>query len=206
MMRDPVEPLLRPVALADLRPTQMTVGFAEVARKRKLWRAHVDKDGPDFLGHHMIPAVIGLKNVPWVIDHHHLALALIEEGVVHVFVSIVADLSHLKRTDFLTFMDNRNWLHPYNSKGKRCEYDALPRKIKHITDDPYRSLAGEVRRAGGYAKTDTPYSEFLWADFFRGTFEQKALVRNAETTIAKAIALAHSNKAAHLPGFCGSDS
>ena len=205
-MRDPVEPLLRPVALADLRPTQMTVGFSEVARKRKLWREHVDRDGPDFLGHHMIPAVIGPKSVPWIIDHHHLALALIAEGVAHVFVSIVADLRHLKRSDFLTFMDNRNWIHPYNAKGERCDHDALPKKIKHIADDPYRSLAGEVRRAGGYAKTDTPYSEFLWADFFRGTFDQKALTKDVETTITKAIALGHSSKAAHLPGFCGPDS
>src|SRR5436305_4773273 len=31
------------------------------------------------------------------------------------------------------------------------------------SDDPYRSLAGEVRRAGGYAKEATPFSEFLWA-------------------------------------------
>jgi hypothetical protein len=206
MMRDPVEPVLHPVALADLRPTQMTVGFAEVARKRKLWRAHVDKDGPDFLGHHMIPAVVGPKGVHWIIDHHHLARALIEEGVDHIFVSIVADLSRIKRTDFLTFMDNRNWIHPYNAKGERCGHDALPKKIKHIADDPYRSLAGEVRRAGGYAKTDTPYSEFLWADFFRGAFDQRTLAKDTETTVAKAIALAHTRKAAHLPGFCGPDS
>lgn len=205
-MRDPVEPVLHPVSLADLRPTQMTVGFSEVARKRKLWREHVEKDGPDFLGHHMIPAVVGPKGAHWIIDHHHLALALTQEGVIHVFVSIIADLSHLKRTDFLTFMDNRNWIHPYNAKGERCGHGALPKKIKHIADDPYRSLAGEVRRAGGYAKTDTPYSEFLWADFFRRSFDQKALTKDTETTTAKAIELAHSGKASHLPGFCGLDS
>ena len=32
------EPLLTPVAIADLRPTQITVGMREVKAKRKRWR------------------------------------------------------------------------------------------------------------------------------------------------------------------------
>jgi hypothetical protein len=28
-----------------------------------------------------------------------------------------------------------------------------------LQDDPFRSLAGELRRAGGFAKDTTPYSE-----------------------------------------------
>lgn len=204
-MRHAIEPQLHPVALSALRPTQMTVGMAEVMRKRKLWREHIERDGPDFLGQHMIPAVIGPKRIYWLIDHHHLARALFDEGVVHVFVSVIADLSHLKRNAFLTFMDNRNWLHLFDSKGERRGYDALPRKIKHIVDDPYRSLAGEVRRAGGYAKTETPYAEFLWADFFRGAIDQKEIAKDAGKAIAKALHLARGKKARHLPGFSGPD-
>ena len=33
-----VEPLLHPVEITTLRPTQMTVGLSEVARKRSEWR------------------------------------------------------------------------------------------------------------------------------------------------------------------------
>jgi len=33
------EPLLEPVAILDLRPTQITVGMREVEAKRKEWRA-----------------------------------------------------------------------------------------------------------------------------------------------------------------------
>ena len=33
------EPLLEPVAILDLRPTQMTVGMREVKAKRERWRA-----------------------------------------------------------------------------------------------------------------------------------------------------------------------
>ncbi|MBS0475662.1 MAG: chromosome partitioning protein ParB, partial [Proteobacteria bacterium] len=38
-MSNPIEPLLHPVAIRDLRPTQMTVGIFEVEQKRAEWRA-----------------------------------------------------------------------------------------------------------------------------------------------------------------------
>ena len=34
------EPLLKPVPIVSLRPTQMTVGMREVKEKRKRWREH----------------------------------------------------------------------------------------------------------------------------------------------------------------------
>src|SRR3974377_1798791 len=40
-------------------------------------------------------------------------------------------------------------------------------------DDPFRSLAGELRRAGGFAKDTTPFSEFLWPDFLRRQMSRK---------------------------------
>jgi hypothetical protein len=45
----------------------------------------------------------------------------------------------------------------------------LPKTVAGLIDDPFRSLAGELRRAGGFAKDTTPFSEFLWADFFAST-------------------------------------
>jgi len=194
------EPRLRPVRLATLRPTQMTVGMLEVERKRREWLDHAVDDGPEFLGSHLIPVVIGPKQVPWLIDHHHLARALHEEGVEHVLVSVVARLAHLRKAEFLTFMDNRNWLHPYDADGERRD---VPRTLAKMTDDPYRSLAGAVRRAGGYAKTDTPYSEFLWADFLRGRISAKTVKGDFEKAVHKALAIAHCADATHLPGYCG---
>jgi hypothetical protein len=70
------EPLLTTVDIADLRPTQITVGLREVAVKRKRWREIGGKKGAKFLGKHMIPVILGPKKRHYVIDHHHLALAL----------------------------------------------------------------------------------------------------------------------------------
>ena len=200
-----IEPALHPVAIIDLRPTQMTVGLREVRQKRAEWRKRRKHDGSDFLGNHMIPVVMGPANSFWLIDHHHLALALHEEGVEHVLVTVVARLDHLTKKRFLTVMDNRNWLHPYDEAGKRRDWAELPRHVAKLADDPYRSLAGEVRRAGGYAKSEAAFSEFLWADFFRDRIRRHQVEAKFSGAVKKAATLARSHEAAYLPGFAGPD-
>jgi hypothetical protein len=202
-MRYDDQPQLHPVAIRDLRPTQITVGLREVTRKRREWRDLRRDDGPAFLGRHMIPAVIGPKRRPWIVDHHHLALALRDEGIERVLISVVADLSDLPKAEFLTFMDNRNWLHPFDAAGRRRPYDALPKTIDGLLDDPFRSLAGDVRRSGGYAEDVTPHAEFLWADFLRRRIEAKALVTDYDVVLEVARAFAADRSARHLPGWVG---
>lgn len=200
-----MEPELKPVAIAALRPTQMTIGKREVARKRANWAKRAEKDGPAFLGRHMIPAVAGPNGRMYIVDHHHLVRALHEEGVEHVLVSIVADLSMLAKPLFWTFMENRNWLHPYNAAGERVAHGKIPKSIAKLGDDPYRSLAGAVREAGGYAKDLTPYAEFLWADFLRHRIDATTLDRDFAAAVTAALALAREPRANYLPGWCGPD-
>ena len=206
-MAHPIQPMLHPVRIRDLRPTQMAVGMREVERKRADWRdrARAAVGAGEFLGAHMIPAVIGPGGQPWLVDHHHLALALHLEGVEDVLVSVVARLDHLPKRRFMAFMDAHNWLHPYDATGARCNWKDLPRHVGKLEDDPWRSLAGEVRRAGGFAKTPTPYSEFLWADFFRDRIRAHQIEEKFGKAIARATDLARSHAARHLPGWAGSE-
>jgi hypothetical protein len=197
------EPVLHPVRIDDLRPTQITVGYREVARKRRDWREMAGQDDGDFLGRHMIPVVCGPKDRLWIIDNHHLARALHEEGVRDVLVHIMADLSRLQDRLFTTFMDNRNWLHPFDADGRRRELKSIPKHVSKLADDPYRSLAGELRRAGGYAKDETPYSEFLWADFLRRHVKRDKVETHFETAVEQALEIARSAKASYLPGWAG---
>src|ERR1700746_111734 len=99
------EPVLTTVAITDLRPTQITVGMREVEAKRKRWREKSAKKGAEYLGRHMIPAVLGPKERHYLVDHHHLARALFEEGVKDVLLIIVANLSKLDRQGFWVFLD-----------------------------------------------------------------------------------------------------
>jgi hypothetical protein len=197
------EPMLTTVPIADLRPTQLTVGMREVEAKRKRWREIAAKEGGKFLGRHMIPTVLGPKARHYVVDHHHLARALHDEGVKDVAVTLIANLSKLEQDEFWTVMDNRSWMHPFDSKGERRHYEDIPKRMADLVDDPFRSLAGELRRAGGFAKDTTPFSEFLWADFLRRRMKRKTIERDFERAVEKAIKLAKSEDAAYLPGWCG---
>ncbi|WP_426230796.1 ParB-like protein [Pararhizobium sp. DWP3-4] len=202
-MTQTYEPHLQPVAIASLRPTQMTVGFREVACKSLEWREISGHDGADFLGRHMVPVVIGWKKHAYLIDHHHLVRALQEEGVAHVLTSVVADLSDLGKTEFWSVMDHYRWSYPFDAAGERQPHNSLPKSVAGLIDDPYRSLAGALRGAGGYAKDNTPFSEFMWADFLRNRIDAKLLRRDFKDAEIAALKLARTKSARHLPGWCG---
>jgi len=197
------EPLLLTVAITELRPTQITLGMREVMAKRKHWRETGILKGNKFLGKHTMPVILGPKHRHYVIDHHHLARALHDEGVEKMAVTVVANLSRLGQEAFWTVLDNRRWLHPFDAKGHRRSYEDIPKSIKDMIDDPFRSLAGELRRAGGFAKDITPFSEFLWADFLRQSISRKLVERDFSRAVEKALQLAKSTEAGYLPGWCG---
>jgi hypothetical protein len=174
-----------------------------VEEKRLVWRERAQRDGPEFLGRHMIPALLGPKGRLYVIDHHHLACALQAEGVVDVAVNVVADLSMLSKPEFWVYCDNRGWRQPFDVEGARRAYDEIPKRLYQLADDPFRSLAGELRRAGGFAKEITPFEEFTWADFLRRRIRLKLLEDDFGAALTTALKLAHSLPAGHLPGWCG---
>jgi hypothetical protein len=197
------EPLLNPMPIEELRPTQITVGMREVETKRRHWRSLHAKDKKAFLAKHMIPVVHGPKEHFFIIDHHHLARALHEEGAEEVFVVVVSDLKGLDQDAFWTFLDHHSFVHPYDAKGRRREYSDLPKTVSKLKDDPYRSVAGELRRVGGFAKDTTPFSEFLWADFLRRHIDLEVIEKDFDTALKKAMKLAKVQDAKYLPGWCG---
>jgi hypothetical protein len=198
------EPILQPIPILSLRPTQMTVGMREVREKRKRFRHHKSrKKQAELIGRHMIPVVLGPDKRYYVIDHHHLARALHDEDIEDVLVSVVADLTMVERDAFWGVLDNKRWVYPYNARGERCHFREIPKTVAELKDDPFRSLAGELRRAGGFSKDTTPFSEFLWADFLRRRIPRKVVDDNFSKAMEKALAAAKSGDAVYLPGWCG---
>ena len=197
------EPVLHTIPLIELRPTQITVGMREVHAKQKSWQQQDPKKRGEFLGRHMIPVIRGPKDRLYVLDHHHLSLALHNEGVGNVLVSAVVDLRTLSKEEFWVYLDNRAWVHPYDASGRRRDFDDIPGKIPGLKDDPFRSIAGELRRIGGFAKDTTPFSEFLWADFLRSRVSAKQIKDRFSAALEKALSLAKSEAAGYLPGWCG---
>ena len=59
--------------------------------------------------------------------------------------------------------------------------------VEDMNDDPYRSLAGALRRRGGFAKDATPFSEFVWADFFRPRFKRRELAEDFDAKLERGV-------------------
>ncbi len=93
--------------------------------------------------------------------------------------------------------------------------------VKDLANDPYRSLAWEVRTRYGYGKSPHAFAEFLWSNFFRIRIvidnwilkdkvrEEDVLIANLpeeqrKEVIYEAMHLARSPEAAGMPGYLGS--
>ena len=191
------------VPVSHLRPTQMTVGEREVGVKRREWREADEAGRVKLLRSHTVPAVLGPKGVHFIVDHHHFAKALLDEGEPRLAVYVLADLQHLPKAQFWTFLDNSAWCHAYDEKGIRRDLADIPKKLSDLADDPYRSLVGSLLRHGGLAKNHAPFFEFLWADFLRHSVAGKLVKEDYDGAVAKALILAKSHAARSLPGWCG---
>ena len=189
--------------LAQLRPTQFSVGYAEVALKAAEWKKLSKKQRQHALESHVFPAVLGPGGEYYIVDHHHLGIALIEQGMKEVWVTQLDDMSWLEPATFWRTMEFRAWTHPYDQRGRRREFSDMPRKLTRMQNDPYRSLAGLVRLAGGYAKDTAPFSEFIWADFFRPRVAARLIGAEQRRATRLGVKLAHSKEARYLPGWIG---
>ena len=155
------EPILHTVPIDDLRPTQMTVGYREVKQKREEWRDRSDKHASEYLGRHMVPAVLGPKDRYYLVDHHHLTMALCEEKQKDVLVTVIATLTSLSRASFWTYMDNRALCHPYDAiwqaEGLRRHPQTRRRPRRRPLPQPGRRAAPRRRlRQGHHALQRVP--------------------------------------------------
>jgi hypothetical protein len=181
--------------LENLRPTQITVGFEEVALKRKGFRALPAERKSGFIAEHAFPAVLGPGKRYYITDGHHLGRALLEEGVGRTPISRIDDLSGLEASAFWREMDRRDLCFPFDARGRRQTFEKMPRSLRELTDDPFRSLAARVCRAGAYQKEATPFAEFKWADYFRRHLSVAALHAFPELALQCAKKLARNGTA-----------
>jgi len=194
---------LHEVEIHRLRPTQITVGMIEVHDKREKLLALKPHEQQELMQAHPIPAVWGPDGHLYITDHHHLGRAASEAGVATGFFLVEEDFSKLAIADFWPKMQQAQWVHPIDETGTVRTFQDIPEHLEKLIDDPYRSLAGYVRNAGGYEKTPTAFAEFLWADFFRPRVPVGDTRPQFHASVDTAVKLAVSPDAAHLPGYRG---
>ena len=199
MTNPPTEPVL--VRIADLHPTQITVGFREVAQMRLRWRTRIRKAGERGAAWLIAPIVLGPGGALYLIDRHHLACAMKDEGVQEVQIRQLADFSALDPQELWAVLVGRGWCRPFDADGRRQPFGAIPHILGGLYDDPLRSLASALRRAGGFTKKAAPFSEFAWADFLRHRISRDLILTDFDGALTQALILAKTPAACDLPGW-----
>lgn len=189
----------------NLRPTQFAVGMLEVDEKIKEVSQFSKKKIKKYIKKNVVPVVRGQDNELYVVDKHHFLTVCYNLGIKKVNVDIIRDMKdeNLSYEEFWNWMvDNRN-SYPYCQFGEGPrEALYLPHDIRGLADDPYRSIAWFVRKAGGYVSTDANFSEFQWANFFRSKHLLKKFGKKGlPEALVEAVKLAQSEEASCLPGF-----
>ena len=189
----------------DLKPTQFAVGMLEVDEKISSVKKYTKKELKSYVDANPVPVVVSPEGDFYVVDHHHFLCVCYHVGVEKVKIKAVKDFtnSNLSYRDFWKWMFNNRSAYPFCQFGegpRKALY--LPRDIRGLADDPYRSIAWFVRKAGGFENSDRNFAEFQWANFFRS---KKLLDENGpqsmQDALVKAVKLAQSSSAKKLPGF-----
>ena len=165
------------IPIADLRPTQLTLGMSEVAaRAAKIAKLPAD-DRETYIDGKAIPHVIGPGKKLFIVDHHHLVRALWSLGIGEAALGDrLADWSDLEVKAFWRKMESNGFCWPIDADGNRRPYAAIPDRIGDLTDNVWRSLARRVR-GKAFENLDTPFQEFMWGDYFR-TFMSRRLIES----------------------------
>jgi hypothetical protein len=196
---------MKKVAVLSLRPTQFAVGMLEVDEKIALVQQYSKKKRKKFVDDMPVPVVVSPEGDLFVVDHHHFLCVCYHVGIDKVRVKVVKDFTKTK----LTYTAFWKWMFKTRSAYPFCQFGEGPRKalylpkdIRGLADDPYRSVAWFVRKAGAFKASDRYFAEFQWANFFRkrGLLDNNG-PRAMPEALVQAVKLAQSPAAKKLPGF-----
>ncbi len=173
----------------------------------------------EYIAEKPIPYVLGPDGMKYIIDRHHFSRSLFEmrDRLVAKFgdrakelqisfqkVNIYGkDSSNLSYSEFGESMIENKLTYLRKGSSYRL-FNELPTHISEIEEDYYRGLAWIVRKSGAFVKTDVPFAEFYWGEYFEKTlgFNKEKLTRKK---IRKAIraTLVMNEDTSSLPGFIG---
>lgn len=157
-----------------VHPTQFVLGMQEVRSKTEKFSEMSTSDLQEYTVENPVPCILGPNGIFYAIDHHHLTASVMlsshkeEDKNVVVLVKDTSLATSSSVDDFYKSMTVNGWVWLEDEKGVGpINPKLLPSSMGELVNDPYRSLAYNVRKAGGYNKVSTPYQDFLWSNFFR---------------------------------------
>jgi hypothetical protein len=191
----------------DLRPTQFAVGMLEVEEKIQMLQDFSKKQRRQYVDENPVPVVISPEGHMHIVDHHHFVCVCYHVGIGKVHIEVVHDFSKNKRK--LTYKQFWKWMFKNRNAYPFCQFGEgplkalyLPRDIRGLADDPYRSIAWFVRKSGGFASSDRNFAEFAWANYFRNfDLLDKYGPTGLPQALERAVKLAQKPQARKLPGY-----
>ena len=188
-----------------LHPTQLSLGWREVAAKQAKFNRLPSAAVAAYLQDKDVPLVVGPGGVPYLTDGHHTLRALLESTAPDktAYGHILANWSGLAPGEFWARMAERHYSYLRDGQGRDQPPAALPDSLLGLQLDPYRGLAWGVMKAGGFTEQKKVYfQEFQWADYFRDKVRWDDADNAAfEDAVMAATVLAQAPAAAALPGY-----
>ncbi|MEB3202346.1 MAG: ParB-like protein [Synechococcus sp.] len=195
------------IPIAQLRPTQLCVGLAEVRSRMRDFSGEDAGERRTYLGSKPVPLVRNRAGALWMVDRHHRLRALIEiVPAATAFGYVVLDLDSHDPHEGLEILRQRGWLYLYDGRGLGpLPPTALPAQLTALQDDPYRSLVWKLKKEGVIEPAPLiPFHEFRWAAWLRSRPLPPFSSDQLDPALPRAIALAKSRAASHLSGWKGS--
>ena len=153
------------VPLAEIRPTQVELLTLSARKSSDMLKAlggcaDFWRSGPYLL-------CLGPGEDYYIIDHHHLSLALWQSKVDEVCVRVVGDLSNMPKPDFFACHGRpRFGFTPLTPVGGRSEPNAVARVARSAAvRTAIATWPGRCERPGASRRQAVPFSEFAWANF-----------------------------------------
>ncbi|MEY4296841.1 MAG: hypothetical protein RLZZ423_20 [Cyanobacteriota bacterium] len=194
------------VALAELQPTQLCVGMAEIRSRQRDFAGEDAKDRRRYLRGKPTPLVRSASGDLWMVDRHHRLRALLElDPQARAFGYVALQLEVADRDLVLQELHRRGWLYLYDGRGLGpLAPAALPRTLTATQDDPYRSLVWKLKREGVIAAAPLiPFHEFRWGAWLRSRTLPPFSSDRLDPALPAARALARSRAASHMAGWQG---
>jgi hypothetical protein len=188
-------------AVDQLHPTQVALGYREVQYRIQQFQAMTPDELDAYLLENFLPVVIAPDRLPYVVDHHR-ARAIQMTGLREtVYIKVWENCKDWTEAAFWQLMQEKAWVYLYDKDGQLVELSVIPRSLAELQDDQYRSLAWAVLQAGGYAKSDVPFQEFLWGNYFRRFLTFENTEEGFQQAVNKALQLCRSPEASSLAGY-----
>ncbi|MFI5349108.1 MAG: ParB-like protein [Elusimicrobiota bacterium] len=194
--------------VTKLKPMQIPGGMFEIKDKAVALRDMKKKEADEWLEENSIPHIEDYKDRKRPVDHHHEARAAWEAGFKKVYTHRYFDdwlhrkIKGLTREEFYAVTRAMGLFYDLDQFGAGPhDPNHLPEDVRGLADDPFRSVAWQVRKRDGYLKSSVPFAEFRWAKFFRARVKTYPSGADFEKSVREAMRIVHDPAAKGLPGY-----